>query len=80
MGQPWGIVLELHAWWHVLTAISAYTIMALIEFLTAPEHLNGSCGEGFAWPAKEVLKDIVPVVVNGASGKGAVNGIGKKNE
>lgn len=82
MGQPWGAVLELHAWWHLLTAVSAYTFMALIEFLTAPEHLDGSYGEGFAWPATEVLKDIVPDMVNGESWKGKMdsvaNGVGKK--
>ena len=32
-------------------------MMALIEFLTCPEH-DESHGIGFAWPAKTVLEDI----------------------
>ena len=59
LGMPLGIMLELHGWWHILTAIAAYTLMAMIEFLTCPEH-DESDGIGFAWPAKAVLKDLVP--------------------
>ena len=59
MGMPWGIVLELHGWWHILTAISSYTFMAMIEFLTCPEN-DENYALGFKWPAKAVLEDLVP--------------------
>lgn len=55
LGMPWGILLELHGWWHILTAIAAYIFMALIEFLTAPKEAQ-THGLGFAWPAKAVLE------------------------
>lgn len=81
MGQPWGIVLELHGWWHLGTAVAAYTFMALIEFLTAPEHLDGAYGQGFAWPAKNVLKDIVPgVISNRDKRNGVVNAAMRKEQ
>jgi len=35
IGMPWGFVLELHGWWHILTAIGAYTFMHMVEKLTA---------------------------------------------
>ena len=55
--MPWGIILELHGWWHVLTAMSAYPFMAMIEFLTSSS-IDGAQTSGFAWPAKLVLGDI----------------------
>jgi dihydroceramidase len=57
IGMPWGIYFELHGWWHVLTAVAAYTFMALVEFLTDVE-LGTSAEEfpGFLWPAKIFLK------------------------
>ena len=27
LGMPFGILLELHGWWHVLTAVAAYSFM-----------------------------------------------------
>lgn len=66
IGMPWGVLLELHGWWHVMTAVAAYILMALIEFLTCPEH-DESHGVGFAWPAKAVLQEIVPKKVMDAN-------------
>lgn len=31
VGQPWGVVLELHGWWHVLTAVAASRYIELIR-------------------------------------------------
>ncbi len=78
LGMPLGILLELHGWWHILTAVAAYTFMALIEFLTCPEH-DETHGIGFAWPAKAVLADLVPsktVETNGvlSPANGSANG------
>ena len=35
MGLPWAWILELHGWWHVLTAISADIAMALVREVQA---------------------------------------------
>ena len=73
--MPLGILLELHGWWHILTAIASYTFMAMIEFLTCPEH-DESHGLGFKWPAKAVLEALVPIkaVVESANGTVIANG------
>lgn len=57
--MPLAILLELHGYWHILTAIASYAFMAMIEFLTSPE-VSESHGLDFAWPAKAVFEDIVP--------------------
>lgn len=31
VGQPWGVLLELHGWWHVLTAVAASKYIELIR-------------------------------------------------
>lgn len=55
VGMPFGVLLELHGYWHILTAIAAYAFMAIIEFLTSPHGL-ATHGVGFAWPADAVLR------------------------
>ncbi|SMR44974.1 unnamed protein product [Zymoseptoria tritici ST99CH_3D1] len=57
VGMPLGILLELHGWWHMLTAVSCYTFMALIEFLTSTDD-ESSHALGFVWPAKAVLQQL----------------------
>jgi hypothetical protein len=32
--MPWGFLLEMHAWWHLLTAIGAYVFMIMVDSLT----------------------------------------------
>lgn len=81
LGLPWGVLLELHGWWHILTSISSYTFMAMVEFLTSPEH--ESRGAGFAWPAKKVLGDLAQAVptpislvkakMNGSASNGSID-------
>lgn len=73
MGMPWGVLLELHGWWHIGTAVAAYTFMAIIEFLVSPENLD-SHGVGFAWPAKEVLRDLAPSAVMNGNANGHKKG------
>ena len=77
VGMPWGIILELHSWWHILTAIASYTFMALNELVTS-ETIHASSGLGFAWPAKAVLEQIGRGTAAGWSGhvnrNGHVNG------
>lgn len=34
VGMPWSFVFEFHGWWHILTAVGAYSFMALVESLT----------------------------------------------
>ncbi|KAF2766883.1 alkaline phytoceramidase [Teratosphaeria nubilosa] len=73
VGFPASVFLELHGYWHIMTAVSAYSFMAVIEFLLSPDDVP-SRGVGFAWPAKSILQDLVPQ--KGAHGY--VNGHGKK--
>lgn len=52
IGLPFGILLELHGWWHILTAIGAYIFMVLVEFLTT----DGVLGEdAFMWPVNGLV-------------------------
>jgi len=59
--------------------------MALIEFLTSPEGADSN-SIGFAWPARNVLKDIVPLgskvtAKDGTATKnGTVNGVRDKKD
>lgn len=32
-GVPWAWLLELHGWWHVLTAVGAFEYVALVREL-----------------------------------------------
>ena len=34
IGMPWGFLLEMHAWWHLFTAIVAYVFMVMVDSLT----------------------------------------------
>lgn len=76
--MPLGIVLEFHGWWHILTAMSSYTFMAMIEFLTSADNDN-SHGLGFKWPAKAVLEHIAPKRFAEAIVKGDVTANGHMN-
>ncbi|KAF2434800.1 alkaline phytoceramidase [Tothia fuscella] len=58
VGLPWAFFLELHGWWHILTAIGAYTFMALIEFLTS-RNPKGEINGAFAWPVGDILSNKV---------------------
>ncbi len=59
IGLPWGFIFELHGWWHILTGISAYVGMALVEYLvTLDEGTTGRLEDGFAWPVKATLRQI----------------------
>jgi dihydroceramidase len=83
VGMPWAIVLELHGWWHILTAVAAYTFMAIIEFLTCAEHgpeARSLRGKGFAWPATAILGELagaardVKVKISGNASSSQSNG------
>jgi dihydroceramidase len=71
LGMPWGIALEFHGYWHILTSITAYNSMAIIEYLTSQSDESAQ-GVGFAWPSRQVLRDI-------AAGGSAI-GITSKNQ
>jgi dihydroceramidase len=53
VGLPFGILLELHGWWHILTAIGAYIFMVLVEFLTTDRVLGE---DPFLWPVQSMLR------------------------
>lgn len=54
LGLPWAFILELHAWWHVLTAIGAYVYIVLADVLTS-EQVGQFREDAFGWPAKQIL-------------------------
>ena len=58
-----------------MTAISSYTFMAMIEFLTSPGH-DKSHGLGFNWPAKTVLEDMLPKKISDAVANGTAHANG----
>ncbi|KAF2182198.1 alkaline ceramidase family protein [Zopfia rhizophila CBS 207.26] len=59
IGLPFGMLLELHGWWHILTGIGAYVGMALVEYLvTMEEGKTDRVEEGFVWPVRRVLRDL----------------------
>ncbi len=55
IGMPWAFVLELHGWWHILTAIGAYVFIVLTDHLTS-EEIGGDLEDAFGWPAKQILR------------------------
>lgn len=54
LGMPWAFVLELHAWWHIFTAIGAYVYIVLTDVLTS-EDMGQFREDVFGWPAKQIL-------------------------
>lgn len=56
LGLPYGMIFELHGWWHILTGIGAYVGMALVEYLvTMGEEGTVGVEQGFAWPIGQAL-------------------------
>lgn len=55
IGMPYGLALELHGWWHVLTAIGAYVFIVLVDYLTSGQ-TGKSHEDAFGWPAKQILR------------------------
>ncbi|OCK76127.1 aPHC-domain-containing protein [Lepidopterella palustris CBS 459.81] len=43
VGLPWGLLLELHGWWHVLSGIAAYMVLVVVDLTSDKE--DCSCGE-----------------------------------
>jgi dihydroceramidase len=54
LGMPLGFLLEMHGWWHILTAVGVYCFMALIECLTNQSEARSK--HGLAWPVNMYLK------------------------
>ena len=53
------MLLELHGWWHILTAIGAYIFMVLVEYLTSEDGVpEDRTEEGFVWSVRAVLRDV----------------------
>ncbi|KAF2229593.1 alkaline phytoceramidase [Viridothelium virens] len=55
VGVPWGFLLELHGWWHILTGIGAYIFIVLIEYLTS-ETVGKDPRGLYAWPVDLCLR------------------------
>ena len=60
IGLPFGMLLELHGWWHIFTGIGAYVGMATVEYLVTlnDAESQGESGDGFVWPVKRALRDV----------------------
>ncbi|KAF1815666.1 hypothetical protein P152DRAFT_429878 [Eremomyces bilateralis CBS 781.70] len=54
-GMPWSFLLEFHGWWHLLTAMGAYSFMALVELLVDQNKPKQERGQPFAWPVSLYL-------------------------
>jgi len=77
IGMPWGFFLEMHGWWHVLTAVGVYIFIALVEFLTSDEGAEGKLDGRWAWPVGWIVDERVGQqekgegrTTNGSVGKG----------
>ena len=57
IGMPWGFLLEMHGWWHLLTALGAYVFMVLVDSLT--RDVIELPGWRFSWLDKPVRSDLV---------------------
>lgn len=75
--MPWGFFLEMHGWWHVLTAVGVYIFIALVEFLTSDEGAEGKLDGRWAWPVGWIVDERVGQqekgegrTTNGSVGKG----------
>ena len=72
LGLPWGILLEGHGWWHLMTGTGAY--FYLVWGIWLRYHLKGMQDEvKLIWPR---LMTSIPEVVRV---KNASNGSAKKN-
>ncbi|RSL58816.1 hypothetical protein CEP54_007573 [Fusarium duplospermum] len=49
VGIPVAFLLELHGWWHVLTAIGGYIGVAIVDLVTSSEVTEDPI-DSFAWP------------------------------
>lgn len=54
VGMPWGFLLELHGWWHVLTGVGAYVFIVLADHLTSDE-AGKDPEDAFGWPGNWVV-------------------------
>ncbi len=73
MGMPWAFILELHGWWHILTAIGAYVFIVLTDHLTS-EQIGEGGEDAFGWPAKQILRiyaERTQSLANGSTSKEA---------
>ncbi|KAM0563074.1 hypothetical protein ACHAPJ_001920 [Fusarium lateritium] len=55
VGLPVAFLLELHGWWHILTAIGGYTAVAVIDLVTTQE-VTDDPTHLFAWPVPLAMR------------------------
>ncbi|KAH9838958.1 Ceramidase [Teratosphaeria destructans] len=73
IGLPWGILLEGHGWWHLMTGLGAY--MYIVWGVWLRHCLNGRADEyELKWPS---IWTSVPEIVK-AKGRPSMNGEAKK--
>jgi len=79
IGLPWGLLLEGHGWWHLMTGAGAY--MYIVWGIWLRHCLDGTQDQYVLnWPNKFLsLPDIVRAPGKLSSSNGHVNGNGLKN-
>ncbi|KAH8820801.1 ceramidase [Xylogone sp. PMI_703] len=55
IGMPWSFILEFHGWWHILTGIGGYVLIAVVEYVTS-EDAGKPLGSSFAWPVGLIIE------------------------
>ncbi|UPK97523.1 hypothetical protein LCI18_008458 [Fusarium solani-melongenae] len=55
VGLPLGFLLELHGWWHILTAIGSYSAVVVVDLVTSEEVLEDPTQHS-AWPIPFVAR------------------------
>lgn len=58
IGLPFGMLLELHGWWHICTGIGAYVGMAISEYIITANDGDADPSEGFVWPVRRVFQNL----------------------
>ncbi|RFU32316.1 hypothetical protein B7463_g4041, partial [Scytalidium lignicola] len=56
IGMPWSFILEFHGWWHILTGVGVYVLIAVVEYVTS-EEVGQPLGSNFAWPVGWIISD-----------------------
>ncbi|KAI8686424.1 hypothetical protein NCS55_00318100 [Fusarium keratoplasticum] len=50
VGLPFAFFLELHGWWHILTALGSYIAVAVVDLITSGEEVVEDPTKYMAWP------------------------------
>ncbi|EHK96863.1 putative Alkaline ceramidase 3 [Glarea lozoyensis 74030] len=74
IGLPWGILLEGHGWWHLMTGFGSY--FYLVWGIWLRHCLNERQDEYIlSWPSYFSIPEVIPIkIVEGKTTNGVING------